>query len=183
VFSNKEVTLSAGAFDSPEIMLLSGIGPSEELAFHGIATLHDLPGVDKNLQDHIVAFLSQEVDPILSEIHEFESDADGILRARQEWVASGTGPLTHHNASVFGAFLKLPHLEDLAEFKALDPSTRAYLKTDGPTLRNRLWLLPRAARQLSRPQRKLLHDASRHPYEPAIPRLPPSAPQTPKTCR
>jgi choline dehydrogenase-like flavoprotein len=84
VFSNKEVILSAGAFDSPKIMLLSGIGPSEELASHGITTLHDLPGVGKNLQDHTVAFLSQEVDPVLSEIHEFESDADGILRARQE---------------------------------------------------------------------------------------------------
>lgn len=101
-------------------MLLSGIGPSGELASHGIAALHDLPGVGKNLQDHPVALLSQEADPLLSEIHEFESDADGVLRARREWLISGTGPLTHHNASVFGAFLKLPHLEGFAEFKALD---------------------------------------------------------------
>jgi choline dehydrogenase-like flavoprotein len=105
VFSNKEA---------------SGTGPSEELASHGISTLHDLPGVGKNLQDHTVAFRRQEVDPILSEIHEFGSDADGILRARQEWLTSSTGPRVHHNASVFDAFLKLPHLEELAEFKALD---------------------------------------------------------------
>jgi choline dehydrogenase len=91
-FSNKEVILCAGAFDNPKIMLLSGIGPSGELASHSIATLHDLPGVGKNLQDHPVAFLGREVDPLLFEIHEFELDADGVLRARQEWLISGTGP-------------------------------------------------------------------------------------------
>jgi hypothetical protein len=80
--------------------------------------------------------------------------------------------LTHHNASAFGALLKLPHLEEFAESKALDSSTRAYLsKPTVPQLQNRLWLLPRAAQHLSCPQRKLLHNSSRHSYEPAILRL------------
>ena len=51
--SNKEVLLSSGAFGSPQIMLRSGIGPKEEITKHGIELNHELPGVGKNLQDHI----------------------------------------------------------------------------------------------------------------------------------
>ena len=49
----KEVILSGGAFGSPQLMLLSGIGPKDKLEPHGITQTHDLPGVGENLQDHI----------------------------------------------------------------------------------------------------------------------------------
>ena len=49
----KEVILSAGAFQSPQILMLSGIGRPQDLAPHGIATVHALPGVGQNLQDHL----------------------------------------------------------------------------------------------------------------------------------
>ena len=49
----KEVLLSSGAFGSPQILLRSGIGPSDEILKHGIELKHELPGVGKNLQDHI----------------------------------------------------------------------------------------------------------------------------------
>lgn len=48
-----EVILSAGAFASPQILMLSGIGDPEELLKHGIEAKHALPGVGKNLQDHL----------------------------------------------------------------------------------------------------------------------------------
>ena len=51
--ANKEIILSAGAFGSPQIMLRSGIGAKNELKAQGIETKLDLPGVGKNLQDHI----------------------------------------------------------------------------------------------------------------------------------
>ena len=51
--ANKEVILSSGAFGSPQIMLRSGVGPRDEINKHGIEHLHELPGVGKNLQDHI----------------------------------------------------------------------------------------------------------------------------------
>ena len=53
VSAAREVILSAGAFGSPQIMLLSGIGAKEKLAPHRIEQVHDLPGVGENLQDHI----------------------------------------------------------------------------------------------------------------------------------
>ena len=53
VEATKEVLLCSGAFGSPQILLRSGIGPSEEILKHGIEHKVDLPGVGKNLQDHI----------------------------------------------------------------------------------------------------------------------------------
>ncbi|MCF2519624.1 GMC family oxidoreductase [Dyadobacter sp. CY351] len=53
VFCSKEVILSAGALHTPKILLLSGIGPANELDQNGIPVVADLPGVGKNLQDHL----------------------------------------------------------------------------------------------------------------------------------
>jgi choline dehydrogenase-like flavoprotein len=49
----REVILSAGSFVSPQLLMLSGIGNARDLARHGIAPVHDLPGVGENLQDHL----------------------------------------------------------------------------------------------------------------------------------
>ena len=51
--ATKEVLLSSGAFGSPQVLLRSGIGPEQEITKHGIEHKIDLPGVGKNLQDHI----------------------------------------------------------------------------------------------------------------------------------
>lgn len=56
VKSNKEVLLSAGAYHSPQILQLSGIGDSAELKKHGIPVVKHLAGVGKNLQDHLSYF-------------------------------------------------------------------------------------------------------------------------------
>lgn len=52
IIAKKEVLLSAGAFNSPQLMMLSGIGPKNELAKHTITLVHELAGVGQNLQDH-----------------------------------------------------------------------------------------------------------------------------------
>ena len=53
IHARREVIMSAGAINTPKLLMLSGIGPAAELRRHGIAVLHDLPGVGQNLQDHI----------------------------------------------------------------------------------------------------------------------------------
>ncbi|WP_412970820.1 GMC family oxidoreductase [Glaciecola sp. MF2-115] len=55
IMANKEVILSAGAIQSPQILMLSGIGDREELQAHNIPVAKHLPGVGKNLQDHVDA--------------------------------------------------------------------------------------------------------------------------------
>lgn len=54
VQASREVILSAGAINSPQLLLLSGVGPAADLAALGIPVVADLPGVGKNLQDHIL---------------------------------------------------------------------------------------------------------------------------------
>ncbi len=53
--ADAEVILSAGAFWSPKLLMLSGVGPADHLRSHGIDVLADLPGVGENLQDHVLA--------------------------------------------------------------------------------------------------------------------------------
>ena len=60
VFGKKEIILSAGAFQSPQLLMLSGIGDPLELKKHGINCLHELKGVGKNLQDHLFYPISQQ---------------------------------------------------------------------------------------------------------------------------
>lgn len=49
----REVILSGGSFNSPHLLMLSGVGPADELGRHGIRTVHDAPGVGRDLQDHL----------------------------------------------------------------------------------------------------------------------------------
>ena len=51
--AEREVILCAGTVNSPQLLMLSGIGPGDELKRHGIGVTHDLPGVGRNLQDHV----------------------------------------------------------------------------------------------------------------------------------
>jgi choline dehydrogenase len=51
--ASSEIVLSCGAIGSPHLLMLSGVGPADELKAAGVASVHDLPGVGKDLQDHI----------------------------------------------------------------------------------------------------------------------------------
>jgi choline dehydrogenase len=51
--TRREILLAGGSINSPQLLQLSGVGPGELLREHGIAVVHDLPGVGENLQDHI----------------------------------------------------------------------------------------------------------------------------------
>lgn len=55
VFATKEVILSAGAIQSPQLLMLSGVGPEDHLKLHGIDVILHSPGVGENLQDHIAS--------------------------------------------------------------------------------------------------------------------------------
>lgn len=58
--ARREVVLAAGSFNSPKLLLLSGIGRPESLAEHGIAVMADLPGVGENLQEHVNVSVANE---------------------------------------------------------------------------------------------------------------------------
>lgn len=105
VKARREVVLSAGAFGSPQLLMLSGIGPADLLQAHGIPVLQAQPGVGSNLQDHIDYVQSYRT---RSDTETFGLSLRGALRLAQaiiEWNARRTGMIT----SVFaesGAFLR-----------------------------------------------------------------------------
>jgi choline dehydrogenase-like flavoprotein len=101
----REVILSAGALLSPQLLMLSGIGPAAHLRELGIDVVHDLPGVGEQLHDHVDVV--QVVDaPHLKEL--FGLSGAGILRAVKgifEWRNFRTGMLTTNFAEA-GGFIK-----------------------------------------------------------------------------
>ena len=100
----REVILSAGVFGSPQLLLLSGIGPREELARHGIAQRHELPGVGANLVDHVdLALVYRSADTRLMGIT--LRTAVRAVPGYFAWRWRGTGLLTTNFAEA-GAFLR-----------------------------------------------------------------------------
>ncbi|XP_043597272.1 glucose dehydrogenase [FAD, quinone]-like isoform X1 [Bombus pyrosoma] len=90
VRADKEVIVSGGAINSPQLLMLSGIGPKEHLSEHGIPAIQDLK-VGHNLQDHIVAggitfLVNEEISLIESRMYN--------IRNALEYVLFGDGPLT-----------------------------------------------------------------------------------------
>ena len=103
--ARREVILSAGAFGSPQLLMLSGIGPRDELAAHGIETAHELPGVGQNLQDHldyIISYRSKRDDVIGLGM---PKGIATLARAGLQWWRDGTGLFCSPFAEG-GAFLK-----------------------------------------------------------------------------
>ncbi|MEM9011961.1 MAG: GMC family oxidoreductase N-terminal domain-containing protein [Pseudomonadota bacterium] len=102
--ARREVIVAAGAFGSPQILQLSGIGDPADLAPHGIETVHALPGVGKNLQDHIDFILAWQ-----SKRRELVgitgSGIADMVRAGLAWRKDGDGPASTNYAES-GAFLK-----------------------------------------------------------------------------
>ena len=97
-----EVVLSGGAVNSPKLLLLSGIGPADELRTRGIEVVHDLPGVGKNFQDHMDVYLTAETAPVSY------NGEDRWHRAAvhgAQYLLFKTGPVTACVAEA-GAFLR-----------------------------------------------------------------------------
>ena len=98
-----EIVLSSGAIGSPQILMLSGVGEGDAIASHGIAPRLDLPGVGKNLQDHLQARLVYKCnEPTLNdEVRSLFNQA----RIALKYLAFRAGPMTMA-ASLATAFLK-----------------------------------------------------------------------------
>jgi choline dehydrogenase len=90
--ARRGIVLAAGAVQSPQLLMLSGIGPAKHLADHGIVPLMDLPGVGGNLQDHLQIRLIYRLNRPISTNDTLRS-LRGRARIGLEWLLSRGGPL------------------------------------------------------------------------------------------
>jgi choline dehydrogenase-like flavoprotein len=98
--AEREVLVTSGAVGSPKLLLLSGIGPADELRQLGIEVAHDLPGVGRNFQDHVDVY-------VISELNGPHSYNRHTRPHRQLWAAAqyylfGCGPITSNLAEAGG---------------------------------------------------------------------------------
>ncbi|KAJ6191370.1 hypothetical protein N7519_001391 [Penicillium mononematosum] len=100
-YARKEIIISAGAYCSPAILLRSGIGPKAELEQHNIPSLVNLPGVGKNLMDHLIVFMFYETEKqgLTTDHHVYHGD--NFDRTYAQWKENKTGFLS---TFPFGSF-------------------------------------------------------------------------------
>lgn len=118
--AREEVIVSAGSFQSPQLLMVSGVGPAESLQRHGIDVISDLRGVGQNMEDHVLFGTTHRVNVVTGSAM---SNPEYANEAIQQFRA-GYGPLTNPNVDIFG-WEKLPRdssnlsttaLTDLATF-------------------------------------------------------------------
>ncbi|HUO95572.1 MAG TPA: choline dehydrogenase [Steroidobacteraceae bacterium] len=99
----RSVTLAGGAINSPQLLMLSGIGPAKELEAHGIKVAQDLPGVGENLQDHLdYCTLVKSREPVS---YDFNALQEVLVGLRYFLTHDGPGS---SNIAEAGAFLTTP---------------------------------------------------------------------------
>lgn len=90
--AGKEIILCGGSINSPQLLMLSGIGPAQHLKDKGIEVVHDLPGVGENLHEHPCLVMQARVKgPALSDDI---AGLGGKMKAGLRWALKGEGPLT-----------------------------------------------------------------------------------------
>lgn len=85
-----EVILSGGAINSPQLLMLSGIGDAEDLKLHGINSVVDLPGVGQNLQDHLELYVQHKCKQPIT-LHKVEESLLTKARIGIQWFMNQTG--------------------------------------------------------------------------------------------
>lgn len=107
--ARKEIILSAGAYNSPKILMLSGVGPKKELNKHNIQIISDLPGVGENLNDHPQTYLYFTMEKIPSLVY---TEPQGYIDGAESFVANRTGGFATLSGRVQGNFRTKYALDD-----------------------------------------------------------------------
>ncbi|KAJ9648120.1 hypothetical protein H2199_001897 [Coniosporium tulheliwenetii] len=97
--AKREIILSAGSFQSPQLLMVSGVGPADKLAALDIPVISDLPGVGQNMWDHILFGPGNRVDVVT---HSATGNPAMLAEAVDQFNNDGAGLLTNPGVDVFG---------------------------------------------------------------------------------
>lgn len=152
ITAEREVILCAGALNSPQLLMLSGIGPADELSRLGIAVVADLPGVGQGLKDHVAAPVQYRALKDVSVAKELTPL--GRAKLGLQWLLFKTG-LGATNFFEVGAFVRTPGEERIPTFQIefvpmlgeiqhgnvkLENGFQYFLSLMRPTSTGRVWL-------------------------------------------
>src|SRR5436189_181566 len=101
VRARREVILCAGPINSPQLLLLSGIGPQHELAAHGIGVVRELPGVGENLQDHLEFYFQVACREPITLYSQLSLVRRALIGARWLLASDGLGASNHFESGGF----------------------------------------------------------------------------------
>ena len=101
IFAGKEIIVSCGSINSPKLLQLSGIGDAEELQQIGIQVIHNLPGVGKNLQDHLELYVQHECKKPVTLYGLFNNPLMKVYHGAQ-WFLFKKGLLAHSHLELGG---------------------------------------------------------------------------------
>jgi choline dehydrogenase len=118
--ARREVILAAGAYGSPQLLMLSGIGPADELSKHGINPVVDLPGVGRNLIEHPFLPMAWRA---LPETFECAMRADRAAVSVLRWALFGTG-IFATNGAAGSLFLRTAPGLDRPDFQLICPAVQ-----------------------------------------------------------
>ncbi|KAH8429679.1 uncharacterized protein LDX57_007351 [Aspergillus melleus] len=104
--ADREVVVSAGAFQSPQLLMVSGVGPADTLKEHGIEIIADLPGVGQEMWDHV--FFGPTYQVALESYTRVTTDMWYLLEQIVKYLTSHRGVLTNPGIEYL-AFEKLPN--------------------------------------------------------------------------
>ena len=128
VRADRDVILSAGTFNTPQILMLSGIGPADHLQSVGITPVHDLPGVGGNLQDHLGIWITWRRKTPGAFHREMRLDRMTLSMIRAYLFGTGPGTVVPGGLHAFvktQAGLDVPDIEFM--FHTVPPQTRLWL--------------------------------------------------------
>lgn len=123
-----EIIISAGAIDTPRLLMLSGVGPKEKLEELGIPIVADNPEVGANLRDHPFSIMQLQVTPEVMTVWQWSSNETQAIIARELYAANASGPLGWNNGYSFAAF----RLPDSAWPEGVDNAHYLSLPDDRP---------------------------------------------------
>jgi choline dehydrogenase len=137
--AGSEIILSAGAYGSPHVLMLSGIGDPDELRAAGVEPVHALPGVGRDLADHPVVINEYELAIDAGLTRHLRADRAALAACR--WFASGSGPFAH-TGTVANIFVRSTEGLDRPDMQMM---SKLSVRTGYLPLKSRGWVKLRSA--------------------------------------
>ena len=103
----KEIIVSGGAINSPKLLMLSGVGPKDQLSALNIPIVADIPHIGSNLFDHHYSSIEVAVTPNVETVWQWSVNTTGAALAKAEYASNFSGPLGWNNGDLYAAY-RLP---------------------------------------------------------------------------